>query len=88
MFNYDHRLNSLEQAVQTAQAIGCAGIVTNSAAFHKSLNLIPFIRSQGLRVYSYGNGNNYPDFAVDQIKAGIDGIIVDDLKVIKKALNY
>jgi glycerophosphoryl diester phosphodiesterase len=53
----------------------------------KSLHVIPFIKDQGLRVYSYGGFNNSTEFSIDQVKAGIDGIIVDDVKDVKIAIH-
>ncbi len=49
--------------------------------------MIPYIRNQGLRIYSYGGMNNQVEFALDQVKAGIDGVIVDDVKEVKIAIS-
>jgi glycerophosphodiester phosphodiesterase len=83
---YDSRLCSLKNAVKFAKSIGCYGIVSNCHPFTQTTHLIPFIRDQGLRVYSYGGQNNSSDIATSQVKAGIDGIIVDDVRDIKMAI--
>jgi glycerophosphodiester phosphodiesterase len=84
---YDSRLNSLKNAVKFAKDSGCHGIVTNCRPLADSLQMIPYIKDKGLRVYSYGGENNSPPFATSQIQAGIDGVIVDDVKEIKYAIE-
>ncbi|MCJ1308974.1 Glycerophosphocholine phosphodiesterase [Agyrium rufum] len=82
----DVRCSSLQQSIHFAKRYNLAGIVMFSDPLITCPRLIRYAKSAGLRVCSYGPQNNVPEYAKIQATAGLDVIIVDQVRLIAETL--
>ncbi|KAH7325669.1 Glycerophosphoryl diester phosphodiesterase family-domain-containing protein [Stachybotrys elegans] len=83
----DPRALSTQTAVHFARQFGLAGVAMAAEPFVASPGLIRFIKDRGLFTMSYGNLNDDVEAAKVQANAGLDVIIVNNVRKIKLALG-
>lgn len=84
----DPRMNSVEAALQFAQATRLHGVVAEiSSIVHNLDTIVSNFHEHGLYLFTYGDMNNDMDTYSKQRLAGIDAIIMDDVARIGKAMN-
>ena len=82
----DPRRNSLRAAVQFASAHGLAGIVSECDCIVRSPRIVTAVLEAGLQLFTYGKRNNDAAAVQLQVDAGVQGIIVDHVAHIAKAM--
>uniref|UniRef100_A0ACD5ZM16 Uncharacterized protein n=1 Tax=Avena sativa TaxID=4498 RepID=A0ACD5ZM16_AVESA len=83
----DVRRNSLEEAVKLCLASGMQGIVSEARAIFRFPATIPKIKEADLSLLSYGTLNNVPEAVYMQHLMGVNGVIVDLVPEITKAIS-
>ena len=82
----DPRRNSLRAAVQFAVAHGLTGIVSECDCIVRSPRIVTAVLEAGLQLFTYGRRNNDEAAVALQVEAGVQGIIVDHVAHIAKAM--
>ncbi|KAF6810370.1 glycerophosphoryl diester phosphodiesterase [Colletotrichum plurivorum] len=83
----DQRATSTQRAVRLARRFGLAGVLMASEPFVASPGLVGLVRSQGLYLATYGPLNDDANCAKIQAKAGVNMLIVDQVKHVRQALD-
>ncbi|XP_047076932.1 glycerophosphodiester phosphodiesterase GDPD1, chloroplastic-like [Lolium rigidum] len=83
----DVRRNSLEEAVKLCLACGMQGIVSEARAIFRFPAAIPKIKEADLSLLTYGTLNNVPEAVYMQHLMGVNGVIVDLVPEITKAIS-
>lgn len=84
----DPRMNSVEAALQFAQANKLHGVVAEISSIVDRLDtVVPMFHQHGLYLFTYGDMNNNIQTYSKQKDAGIDAIIMDDVARIGKQTN-
>ncbi|KAK1617038.1 hypothetical protein QYE76_022555 [Lolium multiflorum] len=83
----DVRRNSLEEAVKLCLASGMQGIVSEARAIFRFPDAIPKIKEADLSLLTYGTLNNVPEAVYMQHLMGVNGVIVDLVPEITKAIS-
>ncbi|KAM0867013.1 hypothetical protein ACQ4PT_042287 [Festuca glaucescens] len=83
----DVRRNSLEEAVKLCLASGMQGIVSEARAIFRFPAAIPKIKEADLSLLTYGTLNNVPEAVYMQHLMGVNGVIVDLVPEITKAIS-
>uniref|UniRef100_A0ACD5TY30 Uncharacterized protein n=1 Tax=Avena sativa TaxID=4498 RepID=A0ACD5TY30_AVESA len=83
----DVRRNSLEEALKLCLASGMQGIVSEARAIFRFPAAIPKIKEADLSLLTYGTLNNVPEAVYMQHLMGVDGVIVDLVPEITKAIS-
>ncbi|KAL8774251.1 MAG: hypothetical protein Q9209_001002 [Squamulea sp. 1 TL-2023] len=83
----DVRASSLQQAIHFAKAWNLAGIVMLSDVFVHCPRLLRYAKSKGLVCGSYGDLNDDPECAKIQAEAGLDAMMVNQVRLIRQALD-
>jgi len=81
---YDPRCNSLSSALQFADQLGLAGIVSDSKPVLKDLNIIKEIHNRKLLLFTWGSLNNVPQSVLQQKLNGVDAIISDKIPYVRQ----
>ncbi|GAB7365492.1 hypothetical protein MBLNU230_g6565t1 [Neophaeotheca triangularis] len=76
------RSQSVEQAVEFAEAWKLPGIVVECTPLVQCPRLIGWVKGRGLRLMSFGSGNSNVESAKIQFDAGIDAVITDTVGAI------
>lgn len=84
---YDKRRNSLEEAMQWALENGLQGIVSEVKAIFRNPGAVAKIKESTLSLLTYGQLNNVPEAVYMQHLMGIEGVIVDLVQEITKAVS-
>lgn len=84
----DIRAGSLQNAIRFAKKWNLLGIVSAAGALVKAPRLVQAVRSSGLVCVSYGVENNDPELAKEQMKAGVDAVIVDSVLAVREGLRH
>lgn len=85
----DIRRNSLDEAIKVCLEGGLQGIVSEVRAIFRNPGVVPRIKESKLSLMSYGQFNNVPEVVYMQHLMGVDGVIVDLIQEITKAvLDY
>jgi glycerophosphoryl diester phosphodiesterase len=83
----DVRRNSLEEAVKLCLASGMQGIVSEARAIFRFPAAISKIKEADLSLLTYGTLNNVPEAVYMQHLMGVNGVIVDLVPEITKAIS-
>ncbi|KAG7663045.1 GDE1 [[Candida] subhashii] len=83
----DIRAGSLQNAIRFAKKWNLLGIVSAAGTLVKAPRLAQAVRSSGLVCVSYGAENNDPELAKEQMKAGVDAVIVDSVLAVREGLR-
>jgi glycerophosphodiester phosphodiesterase len=79
---YDIRVNSLQEAVRFAKYADLAGIVTVSDPILEAPRLVSAIKSNDLKIMTYGGLNNQLLHFQTQKDIGVDAVITDSIKLL------
>ncbi|KAL8161775.1 hypothetical protein V2J09_013264 [Rumex salicifolius] len=82
----DPRRNSLEEAIKHCRYAGLHGIVSEVKAIFKNPGMVAKIKECKLVLFTYGQLNNVPEAVYLQHLLGVDGVVVDFVQDITKAL--
>ncbi|KAM0905419.1 hypothetical protein ACQ4PT_017394 [Festuca glaucescens] len=83
----DVRRNSLEEALKLCLASGMQGIVSEARAIFRFPAAIAKIKEADLSLLTYGTLNNVPEAVYMQHLMGVNGVIVDLVPEITKAIS-
>ncbi|KAI7754581.1 hypothetical protein M8C21_003771, partial [Ambrosia artemisiifolia] len=83
----DVRRNSLEEAKKVALEGGLDGIVSEVKAVFRNPSAVREIKGAKLSLLTYGKLNNFPETVHVQRLMGIDGVIVDLVEEITRAVD-
>ncbi|KAI9744933.1 MAG: Glycerophosphocholine phosphodiesterase [Claussenomyces sp. TS43310] len=83
----DIRASSLQEAIRFASRWNLLGVVSAAAPLCNSPRLVRVVKESGLVCVSYGTLNNDPIMVQQQVKEGIDAVIVDNVLAIRKGLT-
>ncbi|XP_062223240.1 glycerophosphodiester phosphodiesterase GDPD1, chloroplastic-like [Phragmites australis] len=83
----DVRRNSLEEAIKLCLASGLQGIVSEARGIFRHPAAIPKIKEANLSLLTYGTLNNVPEAVYMQHLMGVNGVIVDLVPEITKAVS-
>lgn len=83
----DVRRNSLEEAIKVCLAGGLHGIVSEVRAILRDPNVVARIKDSNLCLLTYGQLNNLPETVYMQHLMGVEGVIVDLVGEITKAVS-
>ncbi|KAI0181697.1 glycerophosphodiester phosphodiesterase GDE1 [Hypoxylon sp. FL1284] len=83
----DIRASSLQEAIRFASRWNLLGIVSNAVPLVLSPRLVKVVKQSGLVCVSYGTQNNDPTLVQQQVKEGIDAVIVDNVLAIRRGLT-
>lgn len=83
----DVRRNSLDEAVKLCLEFSLQGIVSESRAIFRNPTAISKIKESNLILLTYGQLNNVPEAVYMQQLMGINGVIVDLVEKITKAVS-
>ncbi len=75
----DPRCISFAQGIEFAASQKFAGILFYEDILFKNPEALPMSKQRGLSVLTYGSRNSDPSWAAEQIDAGLDSIIADDI---------
>ncbi|OMO85466.1 Glycerophosphoryl diester phosphodiesterase [Corchorus capsularis] len=84
---YDVRRNSLEEALKVCLEGGLQGIVSEVKGIFRNPSAVPKIKESKLSLLTYGKLNNVPEAVYMQHLMGIEGVIVDLVHEISKAVG-
>ncbi|KAK8556959.1 hypothetical protein V6N12_003348 [Hibiscus sabdariffa] len=84
---YDVRRNSLEEAIKVCLEGGLQGIVSEIKGVFRNPGAVPKIKEAELSLLTYGKLNNVPEAVCMQHLMGIDGVIVDFVQEISRAVD-
>ncbi|KAK8664102.1 hypothetical protein V6N13_083905 [Hibiscus sabdariffa] len=84
---YDVRRNSLEEAIKVCLEGGLQGIVSEIKGVFRNPGAVPKIKEAKLSLLTYGKLNNVPEAVCMQHLMGIDGVIVDFVQEISRAVD-
>ncbi|KAK6912937.1 Glycerophosphodiester phosphodiesterase domain [Dillenia turbinata] len=84
---YDVRRNSLEEAMKLCLENGLQGIVSEVAALFRNPSAVSKIKESNLSLLTYGRFNNVTEAVYIQHLMGVDGVIVDLVQEITKAVT-
>ncbi|MFS7956445.1 putative glycerophosphodiester phosphodiesterase [Helianthus anomalus] len=83
----DVRRNSLEEAKKVALEGGLDGIVSEVKGVFRNPSAVREIKEANLSLLTYGKLNNYPETVHVQRLMGVDGVIVDLVEEITRAVD-
>ncbi|WOL01745.1 hypothetical protein Cni_G10462 [Canna indica] len=83
----DPKRNSLDEAIKLCLACGLQGIVSESRAIFRNPAAIARIKESNLALLTYGRLNNVPEAVYMQHLMGVNGVIVDLVQEITKAVS-
>ncbi|XP_023645569.1 glycerophosphodiester phosphodiesterase GDPD3 isoform X1 [Capsella rubella] len=83
----DVRRNSLDEAIKLCKDSGLQGIVSEVKAILRTPNAITRIKDSNLSLLSYGQLNNVVEVVYLQHHMGVEGVIVDIIEDISKAIT-
>ncbi|RDW66060.1 GDPD-domain-containing protein [Coleophoma cylindrospora] len=83
----DIRASSLQEAIRFASRWNLLGVVSAAEPLVNSPRLVKVVKDSGLVCVSYGTLNNDPVRVQQQVKQGIDAVIVDSVLAIRKGLT-
>nr|XP_029116620.1 glycerophosphodiester phosphodiesterase GDPD2-like [Elaeis guineensis] len=83
----DMRRNSLDEALKLCLASGLQGIVSDVIGVFRNPSAIARIKASSLALLTYGQLNNVPEAVYMQHLMGINGVIVDLVEDITKAVS-
>lgn len=83
----DIRASSLQEAIRFASRWNLLGVVSAAEPFCNSPRLVRVVKESGLVCVSYGTLNNDPIKVQQQVKEGIDAVIVDSVLKIRNGLT-
>lgn len=83
----DPRRNSLEEAVKLCLEAGLQGIVSQVRAIFRHPAMVARIKESKLSLITYGQLNNVPEAVYIQHLMGVEGVIVDFVRDIKRAVS-
>lgn len=83
----DIRASSLQEAIRFASRWNLLGIVSAAEPFCNSPRLVRVVKEIGLVCVSYGLLNNDNAMVQQQVKEGIDAVIVDNVLAIRQGLT-
>ncbi|KAH6679254.1 Glycerophosphoryl diester phosphodiesterase family-domain-containing protein [Halenospora varia] len=83
----DIRASSLQEAIRFASRWNLLGIVSAAEPLCNSPRLVRVVKESGLVCVSYGTLNNDPAKVQQQVKQGIDAVIVDSVLKIRNGLT-
>lgn len=83
----DIRASSLQEAIRFASRWNLLGVVSAAEPLVNSPRLVKIVKEQGLVCVSYGVLNNDPEKVQQQVKEGIDAVIVDSVLKIRNGLT-
>ncbi|KAG9239192.1 Glycerophosphoryl diester phosphodiesterase family-domain-containing protein [Amylocarpus encephaloides] len=83
----DIRASSLQEAIRFASRWNLLGIVSAAEPLCNSPRLVRVVKESGLVCVSYGTLNNDPIKVQEQVKEGIDAVIVDSVLKIRNGLT-
>ncbi|KUJ23188.1 GDPD-domain-containing protein [Mollisia scopiformis] len=83
----DIRASSLQEAIRFASRWNLLGIVSAAEPLCNSPRLVRVVKESGLVCVSYGTLNNDPITVQQQVKEGIDAVIVDSVLKIRNGLT-
>lgn len=81
-FGFDSDCMSVREAAKFAASFKLDGIVCESKILINSIKIMEYLRLLKMKVFSYGECNNFDDHIKHQLEHGIDGVIVDRLKTV------
>ncbi|KAK5632949.1 hypothetical protein RRF57_008664 [Xylaria bambusicola] len=87
MIDVERRAANMQVAVNFAKLWDLAGIVFASEPLVFCPRMIRYVKSSGLVCASYGPQNNLPEAVIAQVRAGIDILIVDRVRLVAKTLK-
>ncbi|EFN52895.1 hypothetical protein CHLNCDRAFT_138426 [Chlorella variabilis] len=82
----DLRRTSIAAAVAFASGAALQGVILNTRALQLEAHMVEEARSRGLRVMTYGQPNDNPEWVRYQHFLGVQGVIVDDVAGVASAL--
>jgi len=77
----DPRQRSLQAAVEVAIRSNLDGVVANNGFLFEEVEQIHRLKSAGLSLLTYGDGNIDPEMIVKQLAAGVDGLCTDNISL-------
>ena len=84
----DPRCNSYKAALNLCLEHQLAGIVTDvRSLLYCPKEIVDLFHHHGLLIVSYGGGNNIPENVKAQKLCGMDAVIVDEVKLMRKTLD-
>ncbi|KAL2068810.1 hypothetical protein VTL71DRAFT_15148 [Oculimacula yallundae] len=83
----DIRASSLQEAIRFANRWNLLGIVSAAEPLCNSPRLVKVVKDSGLVCVSYGVLNNDEDYVDQQVREGIDAVIVDNVLKIYKGMS-
>lgn len=84
----DERLNSLEAAAAVCRLAGLHGVVADVRAVLAQPDFAAVAHADGLVLYTYGKANCDEAAIRTQLAAGVDGIITDNIKLVRRVLLH
>lgn len=84
---YDVRRNSLEEALKLCQEHGLQGVVSEVKGVFRNPEVVTKIKASNLSLLTYGQLNNVKESVYMQYLMGVDGVIVDMVEEITKAVS-
>ncbi|KAI8473547.1 MAG: PLC-like phosphodiesterase [Monoraphidium minutum] len=84
----DARRTSLAAALEVAVGYGLCGLILDSGALQANPGFVSAVAAAGreLRVYTYGQQNDDPEWVLQQAALGVHGVICDDVPAALAAL--
>merc|ERR1711977_502525 len=83
----DIRASSLQEAIRFASRWNLLGVVSAAEPLCNSPRLVKVVKDSGLVCVSYGTLNNDEDKVDQQVREGIDAVIVDNVLKIYKGMS-
>lgn len=83
----DIRASSLQNGIRFAKMWNLFGIVSEATPIVLCPRLVRAVKDSGLACLTYGTANNDPETARQEIKAGVDAVIVDSVLAVHKGLS-
>lgn len=83
----DIRACSLQEAIRFAKRWNLLGIVSECSPLLMCPRLVRVVKESGLVCVTYGVGNNDPQNAQIEMRAGVDAVIVDSVLAVRKGLT-
>lgn len=83
----DIRASSLQEGIRFASRWNLLGVVSAAEPFCNSPRLVRVVKESGLVCVSYGHLNNDNAMVQQQVKEGIDAVIVDNVLAIRQGLT-